>query len=246
MNTRGGRLLVIAAMLLVGGVMLGGCPKRPEVGQGSTTAIGPAAAARPSPAPSAGAAPPREPGVTPPAPPREGIVAAPPAPPPAPSQAAPPPAPPATASPVVPVEPRPAPAPEPPPQAAAPPASSGAQAAAPAAEAPSLKDIFFDFDMSVIRPDQRPVLDENVAWLKANPQATVTIEGHCDERGTPEYNIALGERRATAVKDHLVAAGVDAARMRTVSFGEERPFVMGHDESAWKWNRRAHFLVAQQ
>ncbi|MFB3817425.1 MAG: peptidoglycan-associated lipoprotein Pal [Candidatus Methylomirabilales bacterium] len=202
MKTHATRLLVIAAVL-AGGAVLSGCPKRPEVSQSRTTAMGPAAAALPSPPRAPGAAPPREPGVTKPAPPQEGAVPA-------------------------------------PPSAAAPPGAK------PAVGAPPLKDIFFDFDMAVIRPDQRPALDENVAWLKANAQATITIEGHCDERGTVEYNVALGERRAKAVKDHLVAAGIEEARIRTVSFGEERPFVLGHDESAWKWNRRAHFLLAPQ
>lgn len=106
-----------------------------------------------------------------------------------------------------------------------------------------LRDIFFDFDKWVIRGDMRPVLDENVKWLRANPQATITIEGHCDERGTNEYNLALGERRARATKEYLVAAGIEANRISIISFGEERPFVLGHDESAWKWNRRAHFVV---
>lgn len=244
MKTHATRLLVIAAVL-AGGAVLSGCPKRPEVSQSRTTAMGPAAAALPSPPRAPGAAPPREPGVTKPAPPQEGAVPAPPS-----AAAPPPPAPPAAAPPVVPVQPAPAPPPEPAPQAAAPPAGAEAQAAPPGAKpavgAPPLKDIFFDFDMAVIRPDQRPALDENVAWLKANAQATITIEGHCDERGTVEYNVALGERRAKAVKDHLVAAGIEEARIRTVSFGEERPFVLGHDESAWKWNRRAHFLLAPQ
>jgi len=106
-----------------------------------------------------------------------------------------------------------------------------------------LKDVFFDFDKAVIREDMQKVLDENVKWLKANPAAKVLIEGHCDERGTNEYNLGLGERRARAVKDYLVALGVEASRIGTISYGEERPFVLGHDESAWKWNRRAHFVV---
>jgi len=111
-----------------------------------------------------------------------------------------------------------------------------------AVESP-LKDVFFDFDKAVIREDMQKVLDENVKWLKANPAAKVLIEGHCDERGTNEYNLGLGERRARAVKDYLVALGVEASRIGTISYGEERPFVLGHDESAWKWNRRAHFVV---
>ncbi|MBI2455563.1 MAG: peptidoglycan-associated lipoprotein Pal [Chloroflexi bacterium] len=106
-----------------------------------------------------------------------------------------------------------------------------------------LRDIFFDFDRSTIRDDQKTALNENVAWLKANPAVKITIEGHADERGTNEYNLGLGERRAKATRDYLVAAGIDAARAATISYGEERPFVLGHDESAWKWNRRAHFAI---
>jgi peptidoglycan-associated lipoprotein len=107
-----------------------------------------------------------------------------------------------------------------------------------------LKDVFFDFDKSNIRDDQKAALNDNVGWLKANSQAKITIEGHCDERGTAEYNLGLGERRAKAVKDYLVAAGVAADRAATISYGKERPFVLGHDESAWKWNRRGHFVLA--
>ncbi len=120
------------------------------------------------------------------------------------------------------------------------PAAPGAQ---PTAAAVPLQDIFFDFDKSNIRDDQKGGLNGDVTWLKANPTAKITIEGHADERGTNEYNLALGERRAKATRDYVVAAGVDAARISTVSYGEARPFVLGHDESAWKWNRRAHFVL---
>lgn len=109
-----------------------------------------------------------------------------------------------------------------------------------------LKDIFFDFDKSTVRGDATSNLHENRQWLNANPTAQITIEGHCDERGTTEYNLGLGERRAKAATDYLVAAGIDARRIKTVSFGKERPFVMGHDEAAWKWNRRAHFVVSER
>jgi peptidoglycan-associated lipoprotein len=85
-----------------------------------------------------------------------------------------------------------------------------------------------------------------VTWLKSNARAKATIEGHCDERGTTEYNLGLGERRAKAVKDYLVAAGIGADRIATISYGKERPFVLGHDESSWKWNRRGHFAVTGQ
>jgi peptidoglycan-associated lipoprotein len=130
-------------------------------------------------------------------------------------------------------EPEPKPAPPPPP----------APAAEPVKE--PLQDAFFDFDKSNIRPDAKQALDADIQWLKANPGAKITVEGHCDERGTNEYNLALGERRAKAVKDYLVAGGIDAKRITTISYGEERPFVLGHDESAWKWNRRGHFVVAK-
>jgi len=107
------------------------------------------------------------------------------------------------------------------------------------------RDVFFDFDVSVLRPDAKATLDNNIAWLKTNSELRIIVEGHCDERGTNEYNLALGERRAKAVKAYLVAGGIDVERISTISYGEERPFVLGHDESAWKWNRRGHFVVAK-
>jgi len=125
------------------------------------------------------------------------------------------------------------------------PAAPGAPAAAVPAASP-LKDVFFDFDMSNIRDDQKAALNENVSWLKTNARVKATLEGHCDERGTAEYNLGLGERRSKAVKDYLVAAGVAADRIATISYGKERPFVLGHDESAWKWNRRGHFGITGQ
>ena len=129
---------------------------------------------------------------------------------------------------------RPSPPPEPPVQAAPP-------AAVPAAS--PMKDVFFDFDKNALREDQKAALTEGVAWLKANPGVTIIIEGHCDERGTTEYNIGLGERRAMTVKEYLVSAGIAAERIAAISYGKERPFVLGHDESAWKWNRRGHFVI---
>jgi peptidoglycan-associated lipoprotein len=125
------------------------------------------------------------------------------------------------------------------------PAAPGAPPTAVPAASP-LKDVFFDFDKANIRDDQKASLNDNVGWLKANARAKVTIEGHCDERGTAEYNLGLGERRAKAVKDYLVAAGIAADRVTTISYGKERPFVLGHDESAWKWNRRSHFVMTGQ
>ena len=114
--------------------------------------------------------------------------------------------------------------------------------ATPTGEGP-LKDVFFDFDKAVIRDDAKQALNEDIQWLKANPAARTMVEGHCDERGTNEYNLGLGERRARAVRDYLVAGGIDAKRISTISYGEERPFVLGHDEAAWKWNRRGHFVI---
>ena len=103
--------------------------------------------------------------------------------------------------------------------------------------------VFFDFDKSDIRADARPKLDAMAGWLKKYPQVTAVIEGHCDERGTREYNLALGERRATAAKNYLVAAGIDAKRVQTISYGKERPQVLGSNEAAWAQNRRAVLVV---
>jgi peptidoglycan-associated lipoprotein len=102
---------------------------------------------------------------------------------------------------------------------------------------------FFDYDSAVLRSDARSVLDANAKLLRDNAGANVTIEGHCDERGTVEYNQALGEQRAMAARDYLVAAGISASRIQVVSYGKERPFDSGHDESAWAQNRRAHFVL---
>jgi len=104
-------------------------------------------------------------------------------------------------------------------------------------------DVFFDFSDWAIRADQRPAMDANAQALRANPRMKVTIEGHCDERDTNAYNMALGQKRADAVKDYLVALGVEANRIQTISYGEERPFATGHDEEAWRQNRRAHVVV---
>jgi peptidoglycan-associated lipoprotein len=136
------------------------------------------------------------------------------------------------------------PAPGETPVQAAPAQAAPAGAPAQAVPGPSpLKDVFFDFDKAAIRDDQKAALNDNVGWLKVNTGAKALIEGHCDERGTAEYNLGLGERRAKAVKDYLIAAGVAADRISTISYGKERPFVLGHDESAWKWNRRGHFTL---
>jgi peptidoglycan-associated lipoprotein len=107
-----------------------------------------------------------------------------------------------------------------------------------------LKDIFFNFDEATILADQKKGLDQDFAWLKAHPDVKVTLSGNCDERGTEEYNLALGERRADAVRDYLVAEGITADRISTISYGKDRPFVLGHDENAWRLNRRDHFVMA--
>jgi peptidoglycan-associated lipoprotein len=106
-----------------------------------------------------------------------------------------------------------------------------------------LQPAFFDLDSYTLRDDARAALDANARKLRENANVNVTIEGHCDERGTSEYNQALGERRAQAASDYLVAAGIPQSRLRVVSYGKERPFDTGHDESAWAKNRRAHFTV---
>ena len=103
--------------------------------------------------------------------------------------------------------------------------------------------MFFDFDAYTLRDDSRSALDANAKLLRDNPSAHIVIEGHCDERGTVEYNQALGERRAQAARDYLVQAGIAEARIQTISYGKERPFDVGHDEAAWAKNRRAHFAL---
>lgn len=106
-----------------------------------------------------------------------------------------------------------------------------------------LKDVFFDTDKADLTLEARDLLAANAAWLKQHPSVRVLIEGHCDERHTAEYNLALGWRRANAAKNYLVSLGVNAARIDTISYGEERPFALGSDESAWRLNRRAHFVI---
>src|SRR5712691_9133257 len=106
-----------------------------------------------------------------------------------------------------------------------------------------LKPVFFGLDSSEIDPAGKAVLDANAPLLRRYPTWIVTIEGHCDERGTAEYNLALGERRAIAARAYLVSLGIPADRLRTVSYGKEFPFDPGHDESAFSKNRRAHFVI---
>ena len=106
-----------------------------------------------------------------------------------------------------------------------------------------VEDIHFDFDKYVIRPESGVTLARNARWLKANEKDLLLIEGHCDERGTSEYNLALGERRAKATMTYLVDQGVAAQRITTISYGKERPQCTDHQEACWAKNRRAHFLV---
>jgi len=124
-------------------------------------------------------------------------------------------------------------------------AGAGAAGTAAAGASP-LKDVFFEYDKAVVSADQRAALSDNVNWLKANSRVKIVIEGHCDERGTAEYNLGLGDRRTKALRDYLVASGIAADRIGTISYGKERPFVIGHDENAWKMNRRGHFAVQGQ
>jgi peptidoglycan-associated lipoprotein len=105
--------------------------------------------------------------------------------------------------------------------------------------------VFFDLNRWNVRADQRAVLDRQSEWLKRFPQVTVTIEGHADERGTREYNLALGAKRAAAVKNYLVAAGINPNRVDTISYGKERPEVVGSNEEAWRQNRRSVTVVKQ-
>jgi peptidoglycan-associated lipoprotein len=106
-----------------------------------------------------------------------------------------------------------------------------------------LKPAFFEYDSSELSAEAQRALNDNAALLKQYPSWTVTIEGHCDERGTAEYNLALGERRAVTARAYLVSLGISADRLRTVSYGKEFPFDPGHDESAYSKNRRAHFVI---
>jgi len=103
--------------------------------------------------------------------------------------------------------------------------------------------VFFDYDQYNIRADQRDTVQALAAWLDTYPSVTLTVEGHADERGTREYNLALGERRANSVRDYLVALGINPARLSTVSYGEERPAVLGSNDSSWAQNRRGVFVV---
>ncbi len=187
------RRILYGAGVLVGCLVLAGCPKRPEVALAVPSAPGPAAATAPRSSANTTSPKTAEIPVTRPATPAEA-----------------------------PVKPMP-----------------------PVAAEAGMKDIFFAFDDATIRSDQMPGLQRDFAYLKAHPQEKVTVEGYCDERGTEEYNLALGQRRADAVKNALVAEGIAADRINTISYGKDKPFAPGHDENAWRLNRRDHFAMAQ-
>jgi peptidoglycan-associated lipoprotein len=141
--------------------------------------------------------------------------------------------------------PAPAPAPAPAPDTATTPAPAPAPMVKPSefSPNPNLKTIYFDFDKYNIRPDDAKALDGDAAWLKANANNLVLIEGHCDERGTNEYNLALGEKRAKAAMNYLVAQGVQASRITIISYGKERPVCTEKTEACWAKNRRDNFLT---
>jgi peptidoglycan-associated lipoprotein len=188
MVTRAAQVTMIS--LLLAGLMITGCAKRPATTAASAAAPAPTSSAAPAPSPSA---------------PSSGAAAAAPA---------------AAAS---------APAPRPAPK----------EFMAVAA----LKEVYFDFDKYDIRAEDAKTLDANAAWLKSNGDNLVLIEGHCDERGTNEYNLALGERRAKATMNYLVSQGIQANRITIISYGEERPVCTEKTEACWAKNRRAAFLV---
>ena len=105
------------------------------------------------------------------------------------------------------------------------------------------QDVYFEFDKATLTPDAREALAKDGEWLRINRDVAITIEGHCDERGTNEYNLALGDRRAETVKTFLADLGIQPSRLKTVSYGEEKPADPAHSESAWAKNRRAHFMI---
>jgi peptidoglycan-associated lipoprotein len=109
----------------------------------------------------------------------------------------------------------------------------------------ALNDIHFDFDRYTIRPGDAEILKQDLSWFTSKPSARVTIEGNCDERGTIEYNLALGQKRADSAKNYLVNLGVDGKLLETISYGKERPVDPGHNEQAWAKNRRAHFSTGK-
>jgi len=161
---------------------------------------------------------------------------------------APPPVPPAAAAPPTPVAPPPAPAPTP----VAPPTVAPAPTPPPPAPPKeyranaALNQVFFAFDKADIRPNDAKTLAASAAYLKSNPNQLVLIEGHCDERGTSEYNLALGERRAKSAMNYLVANGIEASRITTISYGKERPSCTEKNEACWSKNRNDTFLTKEK
>ncbi|MBL6991335.1 MAG: peptidoglycan-associated lipoprotein Pal [Bacteriovoracaceae bacterium] len=113
-------------------------------------------------------------------------------------------------------------------------------------KAGGLRTVYFDFNSSRLRSDTKDLLRSNADILKANDNVEIQIEGHCDERGGVQYNLALGQRRAKSVRDYLIALGIRSSRLDTISFGKERPVAYGHDEDAWSQNRRGNFVVTSQ
>jgi peptidoglycan-associated lipoprotein len=109
-----------------------------------------------------------------------------------------------------------------------------------------LAPVYFDYDSATIRNDAKPVLDNDAAWLKRFRTVKILAEGHCDERGTEEYNLALGEKRAKAAQDYLLSSGIAPDRIKIISYGKSQPINPGHDESAWQMNRRAQFLIIEK
>ena len=109
----------------------------------------------------------------------------------------------------------------------------------------NVKDVYFDYDKADIRGDQQASVQADAQFLSQHTNVNFTIEGHCDERGSTEYNLALGDQRASAVKNALTAAGVNASRIKTISYGKEKPFCTDHSEGCWQQNRRAHFVMTQ-
>jgi peptidoglycan-associated lipoprotein len=111
--------------------------------------------------------------------------------------------------------------------------------------AENMKKVFFEFDKHRLTSRARMTLEKNAAWLRKHKDVKVQIEGHCDERGTIEYNLALGEKRSTSVRNYFMSLGIDGSRLFTISYGEEKPTAMGHNESAWAQNRRTGFKIAR-
>ncbi len=212
-----GRLPTLGMLVLVGLLAATGCARRTQTTTSPELAPTPAPAAAATPAPT----------------PAPVVIAPTPVPvTPAPVAPAPTPAPVAVAPTPVPVAPAPvAPAPTP----------------APVVERRARLDaVHFEFDKADLRPDARATLDANADWLRRNPNARIQIEGHCDERGSVQYNLALGERRAESAKRYLESAGIASNRLSTISYGEERPVDPAHNEEAWARNRRAEFVVTAQ